>query len=332
MNLGRRADHAGAPERWPKVLYIMGWGRSGSTIMDNLLGEIDGFFSAGELTYLWRRGLTEGRRCGCGEPVGDCHVWSSVLKTAFGEPPTDAVNPAEIAAWQSAHVRVRHTARLLRPTPGAPETAPGLRSYIKVLSRLYRAIAEVTGARVIVDSSKRPSDAAVLRLVPDISVFYVQLVRDPRAVAYSWTRRKVQPDRDHPAEMVPHGPVDSTLSWLGWNLAGEALRRRHGVSRSLVVRYEDFVARPREALGDMTELVGEGRPPLPIEGERTARLARNHTVSGNPSRFKTGTIELREDTEWLSRQTGRDRALVTALAMPLLARYGYALRARAGAP
>jgi len=34
-----------------KVLYIAGWGRSGSTILDNVLGQLDGCFSTGELNY-----------------------------------------------------------------------------------------------------------------------------------------------------------------------------------------------------------------------------------------------------------------------------------------
>jgi len=52
-----------------RVLYILGWGRSGSTVLGNILGEIDGFFSAGELHYLWERSLVEGRACGCGRDV-----------------------------------------------------------------------------------------------------------------------------------------------------------------------------------------------------------------------------------------------------------------------
>jgi hypothetical protein len=309
-----------------KVLYIIGWGRSGSTIMDNLLGEIDGFLSVGELTYLWQRGLLEGRRCGCGAPVRECELWSQVLRRGFGEP--SEAQPARVVGWQRDTVRVRHTWSLLHRSP-ADATADGaLGDYIDVSARLYRALAEVTGARVIVDSSKRPSDAALLRLVPGVAPYFVQLVRDPRAVAFSWRRRKAQLDRARPADLVQHGPVDSTLSWVGWNLAAEAIRRRYDPSRSMLLRYEDFVARPRDALSAMAELVGEHPAELPLRGARTARLAPNHTVSGNPSRFKTGAVELREDTQWVTAQRAMDRVAVTALALPLLRRYGYPLRPR----
>src|SRR5205823_1051409 len=49
----------------PKVLYIAGPGRSGSTVLDQVLGELPGFVSTGELQALWQRGLVERRPCGC---------------------------------------------------------------------------------------------------------------------------------------------------------------------------------------------------------------------------------------------------------------------------
>ena len=39
----------------PQVLYVGGWGRSGSTLLDLALGQIPGFVSVGELRYLWER-------------------------------------------------------------------------------------------------------------------------------------------------------------------------------------------------------------------------------------------------------------------------------------
>ena len=305
------------------VLYIMGWGRSGSTILDNLLGAVDGFFSAGELRYVWERGLIEGRRCGCGNPIAECAMWTSVFRRGWGGP--EGVDAREVVSWQARWARVRDTRRLLRLERDGP-LEPSLGRLVETTGRLYQAIAGVTGARVIVDSSKRPSDAALLRLIPGVAARFVHLVRDPRAVAYSWQRRKAQPDRNRPAELVRHGVVDSTVSWMRWNTLAEAVRRREPPSSSLLLRYEDLVARPRSSLQEVAALVRETPRELPFSGEHTASLEPNHTVSGNPSRFRTGRVEISADTEWIARQSAAERLIVTSLALPLLSRYGYGTR------
>ena len=64
-----------------KVLYIGGFGRSGSTLVERILGQLPGFCSAGEIVFLWQRGLIDGQLCGCGVPVPECEFWSRVGKT-----------------------------------------------------------------------------------------------------------------------------------------------------------------------------------------------------------------------------------------------------------
>jgi hypothetical protein len=92
------------------------------------------------------------------------------------------------------------------------------------------------------------------------------------------------------------------------------------------VRYEDFVSQPRAVIESVAELVDEPRGPSPLIGERTVRLAANHTAGGNRLRFTSGDVELRRDDAWLSEQRPFDRLLTTALAAPMLRRYGYPLR------
>src|SRR3712207_7778115 len=67
-----------------KVLYVVGLGRSGSTILSNSLGQIAGYFSAGELNFIWRHNVLENRLCGCGRPFRECPVWTRVMDEAFG--------------------------------------------------------------------------------------------------------------------------------------------------------------------------------------------------------------------------------------------------------
>lgn len=303
-----------------KVLYIVGGGRSGSTILDNLLGQIAGFFSVGELHYLWSRGFRDNRLCGCGRPIPECPFWSVIH---------DRVVPAgvtieEIIEWQENTVLERHTPRLIlrRDAPLTHEE----RRFAELTGAVYRAIADVSGARVVVDSSKRPSDAAFLRLLSNIDPFFVHLTRDPRAVAYSWHRLKEQPDSDSLDAMQTQGPALTGFRWATKHALAELLRRRVEHDAWLLVRYEDFVERPRETLEDIVRVAGEPIGELPLRDEREAVLGVNHTVSGNPDRFKTGSVRLRSDDEWIRSQRRGDSLLASLAPLPLLGRYGYPMR------
>ena len=311
-----------------KVLSVIGCTRSGSTLLDNLLGSLDGFFSTGELRYIWERGLIEGRACGCGRPVSECDVWSRVLRVGFGSERPDHSLITEIIRWQRDLVRTRHTHRILRGGP-SNHRSTSLNAYTAVASKLYHAIAEVTQARVIVDSSKRPSDGAVTTLLPGIEPYFVHLVRDPRAVAFSWGKHKQE--LDHPDEtataMPRHGVLSTCVDWMTLNLTSELVVRRNQ-SRSLSLRYEDLVERPRDVLAAIRRLVGEGTAPDSFIDEKTAILERNHTVSGNPDRFFSGRITVRNDERWMREQSAGQRLAVEGLTLPLMRRYGYLGRKR----
>ena len=310
-----------------KVLYIAGWARSGSTFLDTLLGEIDGFFSAGELRSIWERGLGRGWQCGCKKPVGECEVWSSVLERAYGElNPSPLDDPARIWALQQSHVRLRHLPRLLRLQKKSARLPAELREYVGIQDRLYRSIAEVTGARVVVDSSKLPQDAAVLRLLPNVDAYLIHLVRDPRGVARSMQREMLmQESETDPVEMPRSRPAESAAGWIRANVAGEVMRRNYGAARSATIRYESLVASPTTTLRAIARMVGEPFDGVDLIDDRVITLKGNHTVWGNPSRFKTGAIEIRNDDVWKRDLPTRDRLVSTAMSLPLLARYGYPL-------
>jgi hypothetical protein len=55
-----------------KVLYIAGPTRSGSTLLSKILGEVDGFFNAGEIIDIWDRGLASDGLCSCGKAMSQC--------------------------------------------------------------------------------------------------------------------------------------------------------------------------------------------------------------------------------------------------------------------
>ncbi len=306
-----------------KVLYIIGKGRSGSTLLDNLLGQLDGFFSGGELMRLWSWGLVEGYACGCGLPVRDCRMWRSVMDTFAALMGDEEWSPERLVELERKVVGWRHGIRLLRRRPGGRSGWPSLDAYTLAMSRLYLAIAKVSGARVVVDSSKLPIHPTALGLVPDTDVYLVHLVRDPRAVVRSWKRRKEWTDRQDQSEMPRYGVAYSMASWMARNLVAEVVKGRTERGHSMLVRYEDFVARPREALQEIARLVGEEAGRLPFLADRSVRLDPTHTVGGNPARLETGRVEVVADEEWRLGLSRTDLWLATLLGLPLLRRYGY---------
>ena len=300
------------------MLYVAGFGRSGSTLLGNVLGQVDGFVSVGEIRNIWLHGLIQNKICGCGAPFDRCEMWQPVLEEAFGD---TGVDPEKMIQLRESWGRTMHIPLML-----APLTRRLIRGrlgeYLGALERLYRAVQNVTGARVIVDTSKFPSYGFTVGMVPSVDLRVIHLVRDPRAVAYSWLRKKLQPDPETPEYILQDSPARSSLRWTARNLGTEALWRR-SPNRCLMLRYEDFVAEPRKAIGQALELVGEETALLPHVAEREVELGANHNIWGNPNRFQTGLVRLRPDDEWAYRMRPQDKLLVTSLTFPLLVRYGY---------
>jgi len=318
-----REGNLAVPDGKIKVLYVAGFGRSGSTLLGNVLGQVDSFVSVGEIRNIWLHGPIQNKVCGCGTAFKECAMWQPVLDEAFGG--MGGVDPWKMIHLRESWARTKHIPLMLLP-PGRRLVKRRLAEYLDSLERLYRAVQTITGSKVIVDTSKFPSYGSVLNMVPSIDLYVVHLVRDPRAVAYSWRRKRLQPDPENPEYMVRYSPTGSSLRWTVRNLATEAFWRR-SKERYLMLRYEDFVANPQRTIRQVLELVGEGTASLPHVAEHEVKLGVNHNIWGNPSRFQTGTVEMQLDREWASGIKPGDRRLSTLLTLPLLVRYGYPLAA-----
>jgi hypothetical protein len=310
------------------VLYILGKGRAGSTLLDNVLGQLDGFVSVGELLHLWDWGLVNGWSCGCGTPIPKCHLWSQVLEVAFGNSIRDPATARSVLDAQRAVLSWRRLPFLLRCAgQGRIGNWPALQRYCEVLSNVYLALREVTGRSVIVDSSKWPASPTPLGLVPGIDVYVVQLVRDPRAVVFAWKKHKVWTDRPGRQSMPRFGSAYSLGSWWARTVTSELVRRNAGRDRQALIRYEDFIEHPRQTLHTITSLVG-AHPDLPLVADDTVHLAPTHSVGGNPVRLSTGRVALSLDDEWMREQSTADTVAATLATLPFLRRYGYPLRRR----
>jgi SAM-dependent methyltransferase len=302
-----------------RIVFIGGYARTGSTLLDRLLGQLDGFESFGELRHIWDRSFLGNQLCGCRRPFRECPFWNEVVDRAFGG--WDGIDAAAVSRHKRSVDGFWNIPRIVSGK-GSAAYRRRMAAYVEPLGALYSAIQDVSGATYLVDSTKDPQHAYLLRSIPGFDVRMVHLVRDSRSVAYSWRRVRRRPevtweDRDMPR----FPPFRSAMAWDLANAATEAARR-FGLPY-VRVRYEDLVGDPRSELRRILDVLDLGAPDLSFLGRGTADLSRAHTVAGNPMRFQEGTIQIRSDEEWADRMPRLDRAIVTAMTFPLLVRYSY---------
>lgn len=298
-------------------MYIAGWDRSGSTLLDQVLDQLQGFFSVGELVDIWDRGPDS--LCGCGRVLRNCDFWRQVFAQAFDVLPGDFDFPVA-AALRRRCARSRHL-----PLTSSPILSrmlgSSLKRYLELTTKLYGAVNLVSGSQVIVDSSKHVTYGRLLELSGLAELAVLHLVRDPRGCAYSYQVAKAHPDPQI-GRFPMMGTVRSSVHWIFANSTARFLWNKSQI-RYLNVRYEDFIERPKEVVRRIMTLLGESAGDLSFLTERSARLKPGHGISGNSVRFRNGLVEFRRDDRWRLEMGRVRKATVTGLTGAFLYQYGY---------
>lgn len=164
------------------------------------------------------------------------------------------------------------------------------RKTIDVIGRLYSQIAEVSGARIIIDSSKNPGYFINLLPIREFDVYFIHLIRGPEAVSASWKARKKTLDASDDEEFPRYSVMRSALQWSVYNVFAANLRKWLGV-RYLRVSHEEFCARPGKVLLDLLKGLGESGSDISPD-QNIFDVTPQHSVSGNPSRFDTGRVRV----------------------------------------
>lgn len=302
-----------------RVLYIAGEGRSGSTLLGRLMGELDGFANVGEARCLFDPYLQD-RLCGCGAPLRQCDFWNAVMQEAYGG--FDKPDVQAVLAIKRLLERMRCVPKLMLAR-NSRRIRDLICTYREILENLYQAIGRVSGARVVVDTSKSTLYAYYLGMVSSVDLSVVHLLRDSRAVAYSFQRRKLNPAvhwKQHHMGTVK--PTRVAAAWAVQNALMQIVRP--GGDQFVQMRYEDVVQAPKAAVERICRLLGEPSPDARFLDCEKVALRADHTANGNPDRFDKEVV-IKPDLEWRDRMALRDKAIVTCLTFPLLLLYGYGL-------
>lgn len=265
----------------PALIYIMGVGRSGSTLLERLLASAPGAAGMGEAHCLWRLPL-DSLTCSCGAAGPECPVWRETLARA-GLRLDDL---PDIAALETEAIRHR---RILRRALSIQRFAddPSVHRFLKIQNALFTSFAEVSGASLLIDSSKAAPRAWALAAWPQTRIVWI--TRGSKAVSASWRNRKHDPSLG--AAMPVKSAAALTRERLVTSVSAGLLAQRTGVAR---IRCEDLADDPQAAL---RASLGPGiSGAVAWRGDRAfAPDPDYHSLSGNPDRFTDGDIAIRPD-------------------------------------
>lgn len=276
-----------------------GSGRGGSTLVSQLLGANPGFVNVGELRQLWTH-HERGYRCSCGERVAECPFWSNVCSSV-----SSAVE-IETSQWIRLFAGISHKRWRIRSADRAV-----VQDSLRLLVAHLKA---ATGATSIVDSSKMPGFLAALASATPTD--FVHLVRDSRAVAFSWKNPKIK-SYAHNSEMRTRNVATSAVLWSSRHVAQEWVGNRHGKGW-VRVKYEDLCLDPT---GEMDRIWSALDRNISTTTQSTHPAA--HALAGNPGRFGKPVDEIKLDEAWRTALGSPERIAVELLSWPLLWRYGY---------
>ena len=293
-----------------KVVAIVGSGRSGSTLLSLMLSQDTRVFNLGQSRHLFRA-YANGEQCSCGRPLPDCPVYGEIV------PRADAAAGAETDPGAAGRAWLKDAAAF-----SDWADADGLRAlqkrhdgFLRAMQAVLEGVADAVGATSFVDSSKVPELALAFSLLPGVELYALNLVRDPRAVASSWHKRK----------RSITGTLRNALDWRSRQRRLEAWKSVLG-SRFLTLRYEDFAASPAGSIGAIAEWRGLPVPSDLFLAPDRVRVdwSRQHLYAPANERVlaeKQSDVLIRISDGW---RTGGSRwvhAVARALAWPDASRY-----------
>lgn len=309
---------AAAEESAITVVYIMGYGRSGSTILDILLSQHGEVVGAGELSQVYRC-LMDNEKCACNAPIRQCTFWKDVcdqhLRLSKGE-------IGAMARLQRAVESMMHYPALVLGLKSKRQ----LRRYADQVESLFRAIADASGKRYVVDSSKsaRHYSGRPLALFKHtgLNVKIIHLVRDGRGVGWSEAKCSASPEHRRWSEWRTVNYLRALASWIVTNhlaLVTTSILPRDAVLR---VRYEDLCESPADVVARIGKFVGlDMRQTVEAIGARK-ELHPGHNVGGNRVRFAKG-LNFKPDHEWRKTLPRSYRGVFALAAWPLTVWFDY---------
>jgi hypothetical protein len=298
------------------LIYILSNGRSGSTLLDMLLGSHSTIWSLGEAQILpWE--VRENRLpCGCGKLVEKCNFWQPVLSKIplnQGEYPIEYFREKHTGGRA---VRWKYLHQIFKRSP-SKKLQPAIDEYGRLNATYFRVVREAAqeyaGQNInwLVDASKDVYRLFWLQHSGYFNLRIIHLVKDPRAFVYSMVKKLLP--------VANRKVVRFVGRWLFENgLYAYYCRNNTLVSQTKLLQYETFASNPQTTMDALGHWLGLEFPDL---ASQNFRQKENHAIAGNPMRWQSTQIFL--DEKWRQSLPASYARFIWATTCPLARKLGY---------
>lgn len=156
------------------LIYLLGAGRSGTTLLATLLNNHHQIETLGEMHQFYEF-LDDNKNCSCGEKLINCNEWSIPSKFLT----CNIQHRKKISKEEEAH---RQIPKLLLSNSKHQE-------YLDIHEETFKSIHQQRKSKWYVDSSKYIARFLLLKKSKELNVKGIYLVRDSRGVVHSFQKK-----------------------------------------------------------------------------------------------------------------------------------------------
>jgi hypothetical protein len=259
-----------------QIIYIVGEGRSGSTLLESILSNDARTVSVGEAYRFWERFYKNETLCGCGEYIEQCPLWKEVHEKLA----------KELTIYEPKHIkRIIRKILEFKYFELSRVSEAELRLMVETIRTYYTAISETSGKSIIIDSSKTPNWGHLIGLAGVFDVKFIYLERALPQLAGSWKKKIELPEY---VDKKMYMPLKTNLnifrSWFRVRILISRLRSKYTI---LHLHYSALCNNPESSIKFLNRELG-----LEIRYPHIQYMS-NHGIAGNPFRYTSrNTIEL----------------------------------------
>lgn len=305
-----------------QVVYISSDERSGSTLLDQLLGSHPRVHSVGEMHHLGEYANRDRSHydpahpliCTCGKAVPDCDFWSEVERHVQRSLQTFQLNPYLAKAQGREIPGSRRRRRFVRQVEARPwlyryqlvrRISGGMIAAIDSF-KLFDAIAAVAGVGSVIDSSKSPFRFTSLFYQQPERMKLILLARDYRGVVHSKMKRGKE-------------LATSLAAWSQRLHQMELMCKLVPDADVMRLKYEELCLDSEKVMRDVCTFIGVG-----FDSAVLGRSSQNlHHIGGSPSKFMETKQEIRLDESHLTVFSADELEFMRKNAGPEAVKWGY---------